>query len=85
MIMQSYRFLSIIMVYELRKRIPELLYLQVGAAICLGWGILAAIRSLQILRADNFTFWCKKSASKICRNEKKAYLCIAFETKERGA
>ena len=82
--MQSYRFLSIIMVYELRKRIPELLYLQVGGAVRLGWGILAAIRSLQILRADNFTFWCKKSASKICRNEKKAYLCIAFETKERA-
>ena len=69
--MQSYRFLSIIMVYELRKRIPELLYLQVGAAICLGWGILAAIRSLQILRADNFTFWCKKVRQKFAETKKR--------------
>ena len=38
MIMQSYRFLSIVMVYKLRKRIPELLYLQVGDVVRLGWG-----------------------------------------------
>ena len=84
MIMQSYRFLSIVMVYKLRKRIPELLYLQVGGCGTFGVGILVAIRSLRILRADNFTFWCKKKCVKNLQKRKKGVPLHRFWNEREG-
>ncbi len=83
--MQSYRFLSIIMVYELRKKNTRIAVSSGRGCGTFGVEMLVAIRSLRILRADNFTFWCKKKVRQKFAETKKRRTFASLLKRKRGA